>query len=75
MQIAKELKAAPKLTLWLVFRQVGNLFYRKVASLIKNGYCDARVPSNKGVTSENQINLHSTKQISPAVSHHLLKTN
>lgn len=68
MRIAKELKGAPNLVLWLVFRQVVNLFYRKEESLIKNGYCDSRASSNEGVTSENQINLHITKQMFPPVS-------
>lgn len=68
MLITKKLKAASNLVYRLVFRQVVNLFYRKVESLIKNGYCNARASSNEGVTSENQINLHITKQMSPPVS-------
>lgn len=55
MLMTEKLKAAPNLVHWLVFRQVMNLFYRKVESLIKNGYRNARDPSNEGVTSENQI--------------------
>lgn len=50
MLIAKEFKGAPNLVVWLVFRRVVNLFYRKVENLIKNGYCDARAPSNEDVT-------------------------
>lgn len=68
MLITKKLKAAPNLVHWLVFRQVVNLFYSKVESLIKNGCCNARAPSNEGITSENQINLHITKQMSPPIS-------
>ena len=66
--IAKELKDAPNLALWLVFRQMVNLFYKKVANLTKGGYCDARAPSKEGITSKNQINLHITKQMSPGFS-------
>lgn len=68
MLIAKELKAVPSLVLWSVFRQVVSLFSRKVNRLIKNGYCGARTPSNEGVISENQVNLHFAKHMSPPVS-------